>query len=59
MEMKLVAALLLSRARWTFEPGADLPEPRVDVTLKPAVPLRLALTALSDDDRGAVSGGGA
>jgi len=58
MEMKLVAALLLSRARWALEPGADLPEPRVDVTLKPAAPLRLALTAVSDDDRSAVSGGG-
>jgi cytochrome P450 len=57
MEMKLIAALLLSRARWAFAPGQGLPEPRVDVTLKPAQPLRLLLTEVSGSPAAAVSGG--
>ena len=48
LEMKLIAALLLSRAAWSFPPGEDLPEPRVDVTLKPSRPLRLKVTELPE-----------
>ncbi len=41
LEMKLVAALLLSQMEWRLLPGVELPVPRVDVTIKPAGPIHL------------------
>lgn len=43
LEMTLIAALVLQR--FTLDPTADAPVPRMAVTLRPAAPLRLRLTS--------------
>jgi cytochrome P450 len=53
LEMKLVAALLLTELEWRFLPGGTLPDPRVDVTIKPErrfqlIADRIANQSLSD-----------
>jgi hypothetical protein len=46
LEMKLVAALLLSQVAWSFPPGETMPAPRVDVTIKPCKPMQLIATPI-------------
>lgn len=48
VEMTLLAALLLAQVRWAFEPGDDLPAPRLDIVLKPERPMRLRVWRESD-----------
>jgi hypothetical protein len=52
--MTLLAALLLAQVRWTFEPGDDLPAPRLDIVLKPERPIRLRVWRDSDDTDSAI-----
>ena len=51
LEMKLVAALLLSQFEWAFPPGEKLPDPRVDVTIKPARPFQLVACRIDPAER--------
>lgn len=48
VELALAAALLLRRFDLAPLPGDSLPEPRVDIVLKPAHPLRLRVTRRHD-----------
>lgn len=40
-EMMMLAALLLTQVRWAFEAGETLPEPQMDIVLKPSRPIML------------------
>lgn len=40
-EMKMLAALLLVQVRWTFNTGDSLPDPHMDIVLKPERPILL------------------
>lgn len=44
LEMKLIAALMLSRFEWSFPPGEVLPDPHLNFVLKPSKPFRLQVT---------------
>jgi hypothetical protein len=44
VEMAMIAALMIRRFDLSFEPGAALPAPTVDLVLKPATRLRLRFT---------------
>lgn len=50
LEMKLVAALLLSQVAWSFPPGETMPAPRVDVTIKPCKPMQLIATPIMNSN---------
>ena len=54
VEMTLLAALLLAQVRWAFEPGDDLPAPRLDIVLKPERPMRLRVWRESDSTNCAI-----